>query len=112
MQTLTVAGDFTVGGHIISNGSPVSATATVGSALVTGDDVAGNVNVTGTAGQVVEVTVNFVSPYNVSPSVNITPTNASRASDDYFVQATTTGFTVKLVDPASGDIAFNYQVIE
>jgi hypothetical protein len=95
---------------VVGAGAGTGATVT----SVTGTDSVGNVTIqTGTspaAGTV--VTVTFSTPFTTAPFVQLEPKDSGGAAALYYVNSTTTTFTVKTVNvpPASTAVSFDYTV--
>ncbi len=125
----TFAGNITVNGHIITGGN--TPTASVGDAVLTGqggsvtvagNDTAGNVQyLAGTinlpthnlaSGKQLGVT--FSSAYATTPRVSLTAKNAGAANVRYFVETTTTGFSVHFIDTPTANVtySFDYLIIQ
>jgi hypothetical protein len=121
--------DVTFAAHVTTDGTAPTynleagagnGTDTAGNQLakanVDGNDTSGSLSVTTgnntAAGKVVSVTFN--KPFAKAPRVILSATNDQAANAKYYVQATTTGFTIYLIDaPASGaNLQFNYFVIQ
>jgi hypothetical protein len=115
---LTSGSTLTIGGHLIIRGVPptVSAGSAVGSGgtvSISGNDTSGtvavNVGVGGTAGTLASVT--FHAPYDSTPHVVVTAINKSPG--DYYINRSTTGFTISIVAPTSAaGYAFDYIVTQ
>jgi hypothetical protein len=110
---------LTVGGHILTQGlapgvSPGgSALGSNGTVSVSGNDASGTVaaNIGVGAGSGLIVQVSFRNRYVITPHVVITP--IGRSAGDYYVNRTSTGFTISVATPLSpGGYAFDYIVMQ
>ncbi len=116
---LQLLGDLNLVSHIVAGGatpgrSNGSALGSGGTASVSGADSAGSININTGNGSAVGcfITVNFVRKYNNTPHVVITPTNSSAANLNYYVNRTTTGFSVCTASTPGSDIySFDYIVV-
>jgi len=130
--TLTVTGNtnvaqLTVNGKIITAGTaPTASVGAVSGASaavsVSGNDTAGNISYsTGTvnlplhpvsAGE--QITATFASPYTAAPRIAVTAKNDKAAGVRYFVETSTTGFTLKFIDAPdpSAQYVFDYIIIQ
>ena len=116
---LQILSDLTLSSHIVAGGpTPGRSGGSLGgggTASVSGSDTAGSVNInTGSGpGAGCMVTVNFVSRFNSTPHVIITPTNSSGAGLPYYVNRTTSSFSIcsTTPPPANAAIGFDYIVI-
>jgi hypothetical protein len=116
------AGNITVGGKIITAGASASAAIGAQAALgssstVNGNDVAGTITYTAgmsglNSGE--QVKVIFSSPYGAQPRVTLTPVSSQAAAIRFYVERTTTEFTIHFIDiPVSGAVyKFDYQIIQ
>ena len=121
ISELTVTGDLKLNRHIVSGGGAASGAAGGavgggGTINVSGDDTAGTVRInTGSnapAGRL--VTVSFRIAYGGTPSVQITPVGSGSAAVDYYIERTSSGFSIySLGDtPDSAQIQFDYFVVQ
>jgi cytoskeletal protein CcmA (bactofilin family) len=121
VTNLQLSGDISINRHIVTNGtSPAKSSGTAlgsgGTASVNGNDTAGTVNVnTGSspnAGLFISVT--FAHAFARTPHVIITPIGSAAGSIQYYVNRSTTGFSIgtSSAPPAGKSFAFDYFVIE
>lgn len=121
LSTLSLSGNLTVGGHIITVGTPPNITASVaaagGTASISGNDSSGTITITTggrtpIAGEMAIIT--FRTSYQLAPRVLLTPLNAEAASVEPFVTENSTFFTVRsAATPAASTIySFNYLVTQ
>jgi hypothetical protein len=133
-QNLVVLGNttvqsLTVNGKIITTGATPTATlgasTTVGQSgavTITGNDTAGSVSYTSGVVNLptyniatgAQLTTSFVSPFTVAPRIALTPKDSTSASVRYYVETTSTGFTIHFIDAptASTTYTFDYIVIQ
>lgn len=118
---LSFSGDLSMSGRIITGGEQTSSTTTAnigggGTASVDGNDTAGTVNInTGNSpSSGILVNVNFGTSYNAIPRVNITPVGNSSGSIDWYIERTTSGFSIgSSSNPGSGaSYSFDYFIVE
>jgi hypothetical protein len=118
--TLQIAGDLSFGRHLTSGGSTPgksngSALGGGGTASVSGNDTAGSIaiNTGGSPPAGCFITVNFVNKYNDTPAVIISPVGSASGSLDYYVNRSSTNFSVCTANaPAAGtNYNFDYLVI-
>lgn len=117
---LQILSDLNLTSHIIAGGatpgrSGGGALGGGGTASVSGSDTAGSVNINtggGTAAGCM-VTVNFVNKFNNTPHVVITPTTSSAAGVSYYVNRSTTSFSICVASPppANSGLGFDYIVL-
>lgn len=119
--TLQLNGDLVLTHHITAGGgqpghSGGSALGSGGSVSLSGSDTAGSINVNTGGGPAAGcfVTVNFTSHYNATPHVLITPVGASAGGLSYYINRSTTGFSVCVASPppAGRSFGFDYFVID
>lgn len=115
---LQLNGDLNVTSHISAGGPTPNAsrgTAVGGGGTVnlTGSDTAGSIAInTGTsppAGCFVNVT--FSKRFNSTPHIAVTPIGAASAGLDYYVDRTTTGFSICTANPAPAASNFGFDYI-
>jgi len=118
--SLQLSGDLTITKHIVSGGAtPGKANGGAlgggGTASVSGSDTAGTVNISTGSGPPAGcfATITFATRYNSTPRVLITPVGASAGSIDYYVNRSTTNFSIctSTAPPAGASFAFDYFVI-
>jgi cytoskeletal protein CcmA (bactofilin family) len=116
---LQLNGDLILTHHVIAGGagpsrSNGSALGSGGTATVNGSDTSGTVNInTGNSPPAgCFVTVNFVRRYDATPRVIITPVGSTAGSLSYYINRSTTGFSICTNSPAPGarSFAFDYWV--
>ncbi|MFZ1249068.1 MAG: hypothetical protein WAQ24_01995 [Candidatus Saccharimonadales bacterium] len=121
VNTLQLNGDLSLTKHIDIGGAAPGRTngpalGNGGTAAVSGSDTAGSINInTGSsAGAGCFVTVNFNQKYNNTPYVQITPVGAASATIGYYINRTTTNFSVCAANaPASNaSFGFDYFIVE
>lgn len=110
---------LTIGGHILTQGlapgiSPGgSALGSNGTVSISGNDASGTVaaNIGTGASSGVLAQISFRNRYVITPHVVITP--IGRSAGDYYVNRTSTGFSITVVAPLSpGGYAFDYIVMQ
>ncbi len=120
-DSIQFTGDATLTRHIDTGGSlpSISSGTAVGSGgtvSVSGNDIAGTVtiNTGGSPPAGFFATINFVSAYNSTPNVQITPVGSSGAGLNYYVTRDTNGFRIGTTNtPASGTTyTFDYFITE
>ena len=118
---LQLNGDLVLTHHVTAGGpqpghSGGSAIGSGGSVSLSGSDTAGSINVNtgGGPGAGCFVSVNFTSHYNATPHVIITPIGAAAGGLSYYVNRSTTGFSVCVASPppAGRSFGFDYFVID
>lgn len=120
-SNLQLNGDLTLTKHIAVGGATPSRTN--GSALggggtvaVGGSDIGGSINInTGSSPSAgCFVTVTFTQKYNTTPYVNVTPIGSAAANLGYYVDRSTTNFSVCAanVPPANASFGFDYFIVE
>lgn len=121
INTLQLNGTLTLTKHVAVGGSTPgrtngSAVGSGGTTAVSGSDTAGSINVNtgGGAAAGCFLTVNFSQKYNSTPRVIVTPVGAAAGSLGFYVDRTTSGFSVCSTNaPASNaSFGFDYWVIE
>ncbi|PID98951.1 hypothetical protein CSA80_02395 [Candidatus Saccharibacteria bacterium] len=121
VNTLQLNGNFALTRHIIIGGptpSRKSGTALGGGGTValSGSDTAGSININTGSGPAAGcfVTVNFTQKYNSTPNVLVTPVGASAGSVGYYVNRSTSSFSVCAVNnpPANTSFGFDYFIVE
>jgi hypothetical protein len=121
IQNLQVSGDLKIARHIDAGGgspglSRGNALGGGGTASVSGTDTAGTVNVnTGSGpGSGCFATLTFSQRFNDTPHVVITPVGGAAANVRYYVNRSSSGFSVCTATsaPSGQSFAFDYIVIE
>lgn len=119
--SLQLNGNLTLTHHLIISGPiPNSSTGpdigSGGTTSVSGSDTAGTVTVNTGGGPTAGcyLTVNFSTPFGSTPSVMLTPANASAASINYYVTRSSSNFSVcsASTPPSGQSFVFDYLVIE
>lgn len=119
-STLQLLGDLTLTRHIIAGGATPSrsiggSVGSGGTASVSGSDTAGfiNINTGGGPSAGCFITVNFVSRYTSVPRVLITPVGSEAGALTYYVNRSSTSFSVCVatVPPANSSFGFDYFVL-
>jgi len=120
-NNISFPGDLVLKRHIkTESGQTTSSTGTAvgggGTTSVSGNDIAGTVNIntgSGTSSGSL-ISVSFRENYAKTPKVLITPVGANAASFNYYVTRNTAGFTISAASaPASSsNLQFDYFVIE
>ncbi len=121
VNTLQLNGNLTLTKHIAAGGATPSRTngnalGSGGTTAVGGSDIAGNININTGSGPSAGcfVTVNFAQRYNSTPRVIVTPIGSGAASVGYYVNRTTTNFSVcaSQAPPANTSFGFDYFIVE
>lgn len=109
--TLTFTHHITAGGTTPSR-SYGSALGSGGSASIGGSDTAGSISInTGSSPSIgCFVTITFSTPFNATPHIVVTPIGSSAAGIQYYVNRSTTSFSVcsASTPPASASFGFDY----
>lgn len=118
---LQLNGDLNVTSHISAGGpTPGASRGTAvgggGTISLSGSDTAGTIAVnTGTSPPAgCFVTVNFSKRFNSTPHVNVTPIGVDAADLNYYVDRSTTGFSICTTNAASAGVnfAFDYVIFD
>lgn len=121
VNTLQLNGNLSLTRHFAVGGATPSrsngdALGGGGTTAVSGSDIAGSINInTGSsAGAGCFVTINFTTRYNTTPRVIITPVGVSAAVIDYYVNRTTSNFSVctATAPPSNASFGFDYFIVE
>lgn len=117
-SNLQLLGDLNLTRHIAAGGATPSrsnggALGSGGTSSVSGSDIAGSININTGGGTVAGcmVNVNFVQRYNRTPFVNVTPIGSAAASIQYYVNRTTSGFSICSVTPPPAGASFGFDYI-
>lgn len=119
-SSFQLLGDLTLTSHINAGGptpgrSVGAAVGGGGTASVSGSDTAGYINVNTGSGAPAGcfVTVNFARNFNGTPRVMITPVGSAAGSVDFYVNRTSSNFSVcsANVPPANASFGFDYFVV-
>lgn len=115
---LQLTGDLTLTRHIIAGGglpsrANGSALGSGGTSSVSGSDTAGSITIsTGSgAGAGCFITVTFAQPFTASPRVIVTPVGSSAAGIDYYINRTSTNFSVCSTSAPPSNATFGYDYI-
>lgn len=120
-SVLQINGDLVFTKHLVAGGptpgrSSGSALGSGGSVSISGSDTAGTVSINtgGSPPAGCFVTVNFTSRYNSIPHILLTPVGSSGGSIDYYVNRTTSSFSIcdSTSPPAGSSFGFDYFVID
>jgi cytoskeletal protein CcmA (bactofilin family) len=121
VNTLQLNGNLSLTRHLAVGGatpgrSNGDALGGGGTTAVSGSDIAGSININTGSGASTGcfVTINFTTKYNTTPRVLITPIGASAAGIGYYVNRTTTNFSVctATTPPSNASFGFDYFVVE
>ncbi len=117
---LQLNGDLVLAHHITTNGGTPSqsngpALGSGGTASVSGSDTAGSVSINTGGGPAAGcfVTIGFTAKYESTPHVLITPVGSAAGGLDYYVNRSTSNFSIcdASAPPAGSSFAFDYFVI-
>jgi len=120
-SNLQITGDFNLTHHIVAGGpspsrSNGSALGSGGTSTVTGSDTAGtlSINTGGGTAPGCFATINFTQKYNNTPHVIVTPVGAAAGGMGYYIDRTTSNFSIctTTAAPASQSFAFDYFVVD
>lgn len=112
---LVITRHFAVGGATPSrsNGSALGSGGTV---AVSGSDTAGSVNInTGNSASAgCFLTISFTEKYNSTPRVNVTPIGSGAANVGYYVNRSTSSFSICAANnpPSNASFGFDYWTVE
>lgn len=121
LDGLQLNGDLSFTRHIITGGgtpgkSDGSSLGSGGTSSVSGTDTAGTVNINtgGGPGAGCFVNLSFVNKYNSTPHVVITPVGSAAGGVNYYVNRSTSGFSICTANspPSGQSFAFDYHVFE
>lgn len=121
IQTLQVSGDLQISRHIDAGGGTPSksdgaALGSGGTSSISGTDTAGTVaiNTGGGTGPGCFVTVTFNQRFNGTPHVVVTPIGSAGGSVDYYLNRSSTNFSICTTNaaPTGQSFAFDYIVID
>jgi hypothetical protein len=117
-NTLQLNGPLTLTNHIAAGGPIPSASrgtalGSGGTASVDGSDLAGSItiNTGGGPGAGCFINVTFVRKYDNTPRVIVTPIGSGAAAIDYYVNRSTTGFSVCATNAAPANETFGFDYI-
>ncbi len=117
VSSLQLSGDLALLHHINAGGSTPSrsygtALGSGGSASVSGADTAGSVTINTGSNPAVGcfLTITFTTPFNATPHIVITPVGSSAAGVQYYINRSTTNFSIctASVPPPSVSFGFDY----
>jgi hypothetical protein len=120
-NTLQLNGNLNLTHHITAGGvtpgrSNGGALGSGGTTSVSGSDSAGSVNINtgGGAGAGCFITVNFAEKYNATPHVLITPVGSAAAGLSYYINRSTTNFSICTTStpPSNASFGFDYFVLD
>lgn len=118
INNLEVGGNLQINGHITTGGgtpgrSGGSALGAGGTASISGSDTAGTVNIsTGSgAGTGCFVSVSFVKPYSSTPHVVVTPVGSAGGNVNFYVNRSTSGFSICTSNATGGGKSFSFDYI-
>lgn len=121
VNNLQLNGDLNLTHHITAGGatpgrSNGSALGSSGSASVSGSDTGGSININTGSGASAGcfISVTFSQKYNSTPHVLVTPIGAAAGAIGYYVNRSTTGFSVCAADtpPSGASFGFDYFVLD
>lgn len=118
VQSLQLSGDLTIIRHIdAGGGTPGKVDGTAlgsgGTVSISGTDTAGTItiNTGGGPGAGCFVTVNFTQKFGGNPHVVITPVGSSAASLNYYINRSSTNFSVCTTNAPGGGQSFSFDYI-
>ncbi len=117
-NTLLLNGDLQLTHHLTAGG-PIpglnkgTALGSGGTASVSGSDTSGSItiNIGGGPGAGCFATVVFSSKFNGTPHVNVTPIGSGAAALDYYVNRSTSDFSICTANPAPSGQTFGFDYI-
>jgi len=119
-SSLQLLGDLTMTRHILTGGatpgrSNGSALGGGGSSSVSGSDTSGSIaiNTGSSPGVGCFITINFVTKFNNTPHVIVTPVGSAAAGLGYYINRSATNFSVCSINPAPAaqSFGFDYMVL-
>jgi cytoskeletal protein CcmA (bactofilin family) len=118
VQSLVLLNDLAISRHIDAGGGTPgktdgSALGSGGTSSVGGTDTAGTltINTGGGPGPGCFATVNFAQKFNAVPHVVITPVGSAAAGLNYYINRTTSGFSICTTNPAPAGVTFSFDWI-
>ncbi len=118
IQSLQLSGDLTLSRHIdaaggtpgISNGSAMGPG---GTSSVSGTDTAGTVaiNTSGSPAVGCFATINFTQKFNTTPHVVITPVGSGAAGINYYINRSSSNFSICTTNAPPGGTSFSFDYI-
>ncbi len=121
VNTLQITGPLTLTKHVIIGGSTPGRTngpalGSGGTTAISGSDTAGSINVNTGSGAAAGcfLTVNFAQAYNSTPRILVTPVGVAAGSVGYYVDRTTSSFSVCAANtpPSNASFGFDYWIVE
>jgi hypothetical protein len=121
VTTLQLNGDLTLTHHITAGGptpsrSNGSALGSGGTSSVSGSDTSGSITInTGNSpGSGCFLTVSFTSKFHSTPHVLLTPIGSASAAINYYVNRSTSSFSVCTINaaPANSNFGFDYFILD
>lgn len=117
-NALQLNGDLTITRHLVAGGpipnlSRGNALGSGGTASVSGSDTAGTITINTGSGPAAGcfATVTFVRAYANTPHVAVTPIGSGSAGLQYYVNRSTSSFSVCTANPAGGGQSFGFDYI-
>lgn len=118
VESLQLSGDLQINRHIDAGGptpsrSNGSALGSGGTSSVSGTDTAGTLtlNIGGSPAAGCFITVNFANRFNATPHVVVTPVGSAGAGLRYYVNRTSSNFSLCSTTPASAGTSFSFDYI-
>ncbi|HET7320242.1 MAG TPA: hypothetical protein VFI84_01490 [Candidatus Saccharimonadales bacterium] len=120
-SALQLNGELTLTHHITAGGatpsrSNGSALGSGGTASVSGSDTSGSISINtgGSPSAGCFITVTFASKYNATPHVLITPVGSAAGSIAYYVNRSTSNFSICAADtpPANANFGYDYFILD
>jgi cytoskeletal protein CcmA (bactofilin family) len=121
VNSLQLNGDLVLTHHLTAGGSTParsngSALGSGGTVSISGSDTAGSItiNTGGSPNAGCFVSVTFVTKFNSTPRIALTPTSSGAAGIGYYATRTTTGFSVCTVStpPTGSTVTFDYIALD
>jgi cytoskeletal protein CcmA (bactofilin family) len=118
---LQLSGDLVLTRHLIAGGSIPgrvngSGLGSGGTSSISGSDTSGSISVNTGSGASAGcmVTVNFSQPFTATPHVSLTPVGSGAAGIDYYVNRTTSNFSVCSINspPSNQTFGFDYFITQ
>ncbi len=114
-SSLQINGDLVLTHHISAGGATPGrsngpALGSGGSASISGSDTAGSVSINTGSGPAAccLVTINFTTHFNATPHVLVTPIGSSAGGLSYYVNRSTTSFSICVASPAPAGSSFGF----
>lgn len=121
VDSLQLSGTLTITKHVAVGGTTPGRTngaalGSGGTTAISGSDTAGSINVNTGSGASAGcfLTVNFTQKYNSTPRVIVTPIGSGAGSVGFYVDRTTSSFSVCAANtpPSNASFGFDYWIIE